>query len=137
MVPRYTRPEMAAIWSPEERYRIWFEIEALAAEAMAAIGAIPEEAARAIRERGGPRAAGITAADVERIDEIERVTRNDVIAFLTWLGEGPDGMGEHARFMHQGLTSSDVLDTALNVLLVRAADLLLSGVDIVSIATSE
>ena len=94
MVPRYSRPQMAAIWSPEERYRIWFEIEALAAEAMAGIGTIPAEAARAIRERGGPRAAGITAADVERIDEIERVTRHDVIAFLTWLGEG---IGPEAR----------------------------------------
>ena len=102
MVPRYTRPEMAAIWSPEERYRIWFEIEALAAEAMAAIGTIPAEAARAIRERGAPRAAAIGAADVARIDEIERVTRHDVIAFLTWMAEG---IGEPARFMHQGMTS--------------------------------
>jgi adenylosuccinate lyase len=126
MVPRYTRPEMAAIWSPAERYRIWFEIEALAAEAMAELGTIPKEAALAIRERGGPRAAGITDADVERIDEIERVTRHDVIAFLTWLGEG---IGEEARFMHQGMTSSDVLDTCLAVQMVRAADLLIAGVE--------
>ena len=126
MVPRYTRPEMAAIWSPEERYRIWFEIEALAAEAMARIGAIPEAAARAIRERGGPRAAAITAADVARIDEIERVTRHDVIAFLTWLGEG---IGPEARFLHLGLTSSDVLDTCLAVQLTRAADLLVADLD--------
>ncbi len=126
MVPRYTRPEMAAIWSPEERYRIWFEIEALAAEAMAAIGTIPAEAARAIRERGGPRAAAIGAADVARIDEIERTTRHDVIAFLTWMAEG---IGEPARFMHQGMTSSDVLDTCLAVQLTRAADLLAADLD--------
>jgi len=126
MVPRYTRPQMAAIWSPEERYRIWFEIEALAAEAMAATGAIPAEAARVIREKGAPRAAAITAADVARIDEIERVTRHDVIAFLTWLGEG---IGPEARFLHLGLTSSDVLDTCLAVQLTRAADLLLADLD--------
>ena len=126
MVPRYTRPEMAAIWSPEERYRIWFEIEALAAEAMAEAGAIPAEAARDIRERGGPRAAAISAADVARIDEIERTTRHDVIAFLTWMAEG---IGESARFMHQGMTSSDVLDTCLSVQLTRAADLLLADLD--------
>ncbi len=128
MVPRYTRPEMAAIWSPEERYRIWFEIEALAAEGMAAIGAIPEAAARAIRDRGAPRAAAITAADVARIEAIERVTRHDVIAFLTWLGEG---IGEEARYLHLGLTSSDVLDTCLAVQLTRASDLLLGGLDAV------
>ena len=126
MVPRYTRPEMAAIWSPEERYRIWFEIEALAAEAMAADGTIPETAARAIRERGGPRAATIGAAEVARIDEIERTTRHDVIAFLTFMAEG---IGEEARFMHQGMTSSDVLDTCLSVQLARAADLLLADLD--------
>ncbi|MBY0339266.1 MAG: adenylosuccinate lyase [Acetobacteraceae bacterium] len=126
MVPRYSRPEMAAIWSPAERYRIWFEIEALAAEAMGELGTIPKDAARAIRERGGPRAAAISDADVERIDEIERVTRHDVIAFLTWLGEG---IGEEARFMHQGMTSSDVLDTCLAVQMVRAADLLIAGVE--------
>lgn len=126
MVPRYTRPEMAAIWSPAERYRIWFAIEALAAEAMASLGAIPAEAARDIRERGTPRAAAITDADVARIDEIERTTRHDVIAFLTWMAEG---IGESARFMHQGMTSSDVLDTCLAVQLTRAADLLIADLD--------
>jgi adenylosuccinate lyase len=122
---------MAAIWSPEERYRIWFEVEALAAEAMAALGAIPGEAARAIRERGAPRAAAISAADVARIDEIERTTRHDVIAFLTWMAEG---IGESARFMHQGMTSSDVLDTCLAVQLTRAADLLIADLDALLVA---
>jgi adenylosuccinate lyase len=126
MIPRYSRPEMAAIWSPESRYRIWFEIEVLAAEAMAELGTIPAEAARAIREKGGPRVAGIGQADLDRIDAIERETRHDVIAFLTWLGEG---IGEAARFMHQGMTSSDVLDTCLSVQLTRAADLLIADVD--------
>ncbi|HWX48840.1 MAG TPA: adenylosuccinate lyase [Roseomonas sp.] len=126
MVPRYTRPEMAAIWSPESRYRIWFEIEALAAEAMGQLGTIPAEAATAIRQKGEPRAAAISAADLEQIDAIERETRHDVIAFLTWLGEG---IGPEARFMHQGLTSSDVLDTCLSVQMVRAADLLLEDLD--------
>ena len=126
MVPRYSRPQMAAIWSPEERYRIWFEIEALAAEAMARIGAIPEDAARIIREKGTPRAAAIDAAAVEAIDAIERVTRHDVIAFLTWMGEG---IGPEARFLHLGLTSSDVLDTCLAVQLTRAADLLIADLD--------
>ncbi|MFN3448331.1 MAG: adenylosuccinate lyase [Roseococcus sp.] len=128
MVPRYTRPQMAEIWSPAARYRIWFEIEALAAEAMAEIGAIPAEAARAIREGGGRKVASITEADIARIDEIERVTRHDVIAFLTWLGES---IGEHARFMHQGMTSSDVLDTCLAVQMTRAADLLIADLDAV------
>ncbi|MDQ1078324.1 adenylosuccinate lyase [Pseudoroseomonas cervicalis] len=126
MVPRYTRPEMAAIWSPEARFRIWFEIEALAAEAMGQLGTIPAEAARVIREKGEPRAAGISQADLDRIDEIERETRHDVIAFLTWLGEG---IGPEARFMHQGMTSSDVLDTCLSVQMVRAADLLIADLD--------
>lgn len=126
MVPRYTRPEMAAIWAPENRYRIWFEIEALAAEGMARVGAIPEEAALTIREKGGPRAGAITAADVERIDEIERETRHDVIAFLTWLAEA---IGPDSRFVHQGLTSSDVLDTCLSIQLTQAADLLLADLD--------
>ncbi|WP_376095067.1 adenylosuccinate lyase [Roseomonas sp. CCTCC AB2023176] len=132
MVPRYTRPEMAAIWSPEARFRIWFEAEALAAEAMARLGTIPAESARVIREAGARKVAAISQADLDRIDAIERETRHDVIAFLTWLGEpGPDGtgMGEHARFMHQGLTSSDVLDTTLNLQLVRAADLLIADLD--------
>src|ERR671913_848114 len=126
MVPRYSRPQMAAIWSPAERYRIWFEIEALAAEAMAALGTVPADAARAIRERGAPRAVAMGAADVARIDEIERITRHDVIAFLTWMAEG---IGESARFMHQGMTSSDVLDTCLAVQLTRAADLLIADLD--------
>ncbi|WP_426956346.1 adenylosuccinate lyase [Muricoccus radiodurans] len=131
MVPRYSRPEMAAIWSPEARFRILFEIEALAAEAMAELGTIPAESAAAIRRGGDAKVAAISPADIERIDEIERVTRHDIIAFLTWLGEGPDGMGEHARFMHQGMTSSDVLDTTLAVQLTRAADLLIKDVDAV------
>ncbi|MCO6415975.1 adenylosuccinate lyase [Siccirubricoccus sp. KC 17139] len=131
MVPRYTRPQMEAIFSPAERFRIWFEIEALAAEAMAALGTIPAEAAKVIRERGTPRAASIGAAEVEAIDAIERVTRHDVIAFLTWMQEG---IGPEARFMHQGLTSSDVLDTCLAVQLTRAADLLIEGVEAVMAA---
>jgi len=126
MIPRYSRPEMAAIWSAENRYRIWFEIEALACEAMADAGQIPADAARAIRDRGGARIAAISAADVERIDAIERETRHDVIAFLTWLGEG---IGPEARYVHQGMTSSDVLDTCLSVQLVQAADLLISDTE--------
>ncbi|MCR0984285.1 adenylosuccinate lyase [Roseomonas populi] len=132
MVPRYTRPQMAAIWSPESRFRILFEIEALAAEAMADLGTIPRESAEAIRREGDRRIAALSPADLERIDEIERVTRHDVIAFLTWLGEtrqDGSGMGEHARFMHQGMTSSDVLDTTLNLQLVKAADLLIEDLD--------
>jgi adenylosuccinate lyase len=126
MVPRYSRPEMAAIWSPETRFRIWFDIEASAAEAMAELGTIPKEAAAAIRERGAKRVEHISQADLDRIDAIERETRHDVIAFLTWLGEG---IGEEARFMHQGMTSSDVLDTCLAVQMTRAADLLIADVD--------
>jgi adenylosuccinate lyase len=126
MIPRYSRPEMVAVWSAETRFSIWFEIEALAAEAMAELGTIPAEAARAIREKGARRIAAMTARDLERIEEIERQTRHDVIAFLTWLGEG---IGPEARFLHQGLTSSDVLDTCLAVQLARAADLLVAGVD--------
>ena len=126
MVPRYSRPQMEAIWAPANRYRIWFEIEALAAEEMGRIGTIPIEAARIIREKGAPRAAGITDADIARIDEIERVTRHDVIAFLTWMGEG---IGPEARFMHQGMTSSDVLDTCLAVQMTQAADLLIADLD--------
>ncbi|CAH2601462.1 Adenylosuccinate lyase [Rhodovastum atsumiense] len=126
MVPRYTRPAMAAIWAPENRFRIWFEIEALAAEGMARLGAIPEEAARTIREKGAPALAAISQADLDRIDEIERETRHDVIAFLTWLAGhiGPD-----SRFVHLGMTSSDVLDTCLSVQLTQAADLLLADLD--------
>jgi adenylosuccinate lyase len=128
MVPRYSRPEMAGIWTAENRYRIWFEIEALAAEGMARIGAIPETAARAIREKGGPKVAAIGPADIERIDAIELETRHDVIAFLTWLAEA---IGPDSRFMHLGMTSSDVLDTCLSVQLTQAADLLLKDLDVV------
>ncbi len=128
MVPRYTRPEMAAIWAPENRYRIWFEIEALAAEGMARVGAIPEEAARTIRARGTPMLAAMGPADVARIDDIERETRHDVIAFLTWLAEG---VGPDSRFVHLGMTSSDVLDTCLAVQLTQATDLLIADVDAV------
>ena len=128
MVPRYARPEMTRIWAPENRFRIWFEIEALAAEAMAEGGAIPLEAAQAIRERGNARVAHISQADLDRIDEIERETRHDVIAFLTWLAEG---IGESSRFVHLGMTSSDVLDTCLSVQLTQAADLLLADIDAV------
>lgn len=121
MIPRYTRPEMAKIWEPETRFRIWFEIEAHAASAMADIGMIPKEAAKVIWERGSK-----ATFDVARIDEIERTTKHDVIAFLTHLAEhvGPD-----ARFVHQGMTSSDVLDTCFNIQLVRAADLLIADLD--------
>ena len=108
MVPRYSRPDMAAIWAPENRFRIWFEIEALACEAMAELGDIPAEAARAIRAKGAAKLRKITQADLDRIDEIERETRHDVIAFLTWLAEA---IGPDSRFVHQGMTSSDVLDT--------------------------
>ncbi len=128
MVPRYTREQMAAIWSPENRFRLWFEIEALVAEAMASLGTIPESAARTIRERGGAKVAHITPADLERIDAIERETRHDVIAFLTWLAEA---VGPDSRFVHLGLTSSDVLDTCLSVQMTQAADLLLRDVDAV------
>ncbi|WP_428697624.1 adenylosuccinate lyase [Stappia sp.] len=121
MIPRYSRPEMVAIWSPETKFRIWFEIEAHACDALAEIGVIPRDAAKTIWEKGGA-----ATFDVERIDEIERETKHDVIAFLTHLAEivGPD-----ARFIHQGMTSSDVLDTCFNVQLTRAADLLLADID--------
>ena len=119
---------MAAIWAAENRYRIWFEIEALAAEEMARIGAIPEEAARTIREKGGAKIACITQPDLERIDAIERETRHDVIAFLTWLAEA---IGPDSRFVHQGMTSSDVLDTCLSVQLAQATDLLRRDLDAV------
>jgi adenylosuccinate lyase len=128
MISRYTRPEMEAIWSPINRYRIWFEIEALAAEGMAQFGLIPASAVRTIREKGGAKVAAISDADVERIDAIERETRHDVIAFLTWLAEA---IGEDSRFVHQGMTSSDVLDTCLSVQLVQATDLLLKDLDAV------
>ncbi|GIK97629.1 MAG: adenylosuccinate lyase [Alphaproteobacteria bacterium] len=118
MIPRYSRPEMTAIWAPENRFRIWFEIEAHACDAQAELGVIPREAAKAVWERG--------RFEVERIDEIERETRHDVIAFLTNLAEH---VGEPARFVHQGMTSSDVLDTCLAVQLVQAADLLSADLD--------
>ena len=121
MIPRYSRPEMASIWAPETRFQIWFEIEAHAAEAMAELGTIPSEAARVIRERGGA-----AVFDVARIDEIERETRHDVIAFLTHLAEI---VGPEARFVHQGMTSSDVLDTTFAVQLTRASDLLLTDLE--------
>jgi adenylosuccinate lyase len=123
MIPRYSRPEMVAIWQPATRFQIWFEIEAHAADAMATLGVIPEAAAKAIWERA-PKA--YDAAAVARIDDIERTTKHDVIAFLTFVTES---VGEEARFLHQGMTSSDVLDTALAVQLKRASDLLLVGVD--------
>jgi adenylosuccinate lyase len=126
MIPRYTRPAAAAIWSPENRYRIWFEIEALACEAMAEFSAIPAAAAANIRAKGEAAMAAFSAADIARIDEIERETRHDVIAFLTWLA---DSIGEDSRFVHQGLTSSDVLDTCFAVQLTQATDLLLADLD--------
>ena len=121
MIPRYSRPEMTRIWDPETRFRIWFEIEAHAASAMADLGIIPKEAADAVWEKGST-----AKFDVARIDEIERVTKHDVIAFLTHLAEH---VGPEARFVHQGMTSSDVLDTCFNVQLVRAADILLADID--------
>ena len=121
MIPRYSRPEMVNIWSPETKFRIWFDIEAHACDAMAAIGVIPSENAKAVWK------AKDVEFDVARIDEIEAVTKHDVIAFLTHLAEivGSD----EARFVHQGMTSSDVLDTCLNVQLVRAADILIADLD--------
>jgi adenylosuccinate lyase len=121
MIPRYARPQMAEIWTAETRFRIWFEIEAHAADAMAELGSIPKTAAKAIWDKGRD-----ARFDVERIEAIEREVKHDVIAFLTHLAEiiGPD-----ARFVHQGMTSSDVLDTCFNVQLVRAADLLIADVD--------
>ncbi len=124
MVPRYARPEMTTIWSQATKFRIWFEIEAHATDALAELGVVPKEAARAIWERGGTIA--FDEADVERIDAIEREVKHDVIAFLTHVSET---VGPEARFMHQGMTSSDVLDTTLAVQLARATDLLLKGID--------
>ncbi|MCX5619887.1 adenylosuccinate lyase [Bombella pollinis] len=127
MVPRYSRPQMTAIWSPINRYRIWFEIEALACEALARRGEIPAEAAKVIRTKGDAAMAAFSEADVARIDEIEAETRHDVIAFLTWLAEK---VGPESRFVHMGMTSSDVLDTCLAVQLTQAADILLEDMDI-------
>ncbi|MDX1709609.1 MAG: adenylosuccinate lyase [Rhodovibrionaceae bacterium] len=118
MIPRYSRPEMTAIWEPENKFRIWFEIEAHACDAQAELGVIPKEAAEAVWQRG--------SFEIDRIDEIERETRHDVIAFLTNLAEH---VGPEARFVHQGMTSSDVLDTCLAVQLKQAGELLLQGLD--------
>ncbi|MEI8393224.1 MAG: adenylosuccinate lyase [Rhodospirillaceae bacterium] len=119
MIPRYSRPEMVRIWEPENRFRIWFEIEAHACDAQAELGVIPRQAAAAVRACDG-------VFDIARIDEIERETRHDVIAFLTHLSEK---VGPLARFVHQGMTSSDVLDTCLAVQMTQAADLLLADLD--------
>ena len=121
MIPRYTRPEMAAIWEPQTRFRIWFEIEAHATDCLALLGVVPKEAAAKIWEKGKD-----AVFDVARIDEIESVVKHDVIAFLTHLSEI---VGPEARFVHQGMTSSDVLDTCFNIQLARAADLLIADVD--------
>src|ERR1700716_2123472 len=121
MIPRYTRPEMASIWEAQTRFKIWFEIEAHAADALAELGVVPKEAAKAIWAKGRD-----ATFDVARIDEIEREVKHDVIAFLTHLAEI---VGPEARFVHQGMTSSDVLDTCFNVQLVRAADLLIADTD--------
>ena len=123
MIPRYSRPEMTKIWEPENRFRIWFEIEAHACDALAEIGIIPKDSAKTVWEKGD---IAYTPARSARIDEIERETKHDVIAFLTELAEhvGPD-----SRFIHQGMTSSDVLDTCLSVQLTQAADILLADID--------
>lgn len=123
MIPRYSRPEMVSIWEPATRFQIWFEIEAHAADAMAELGVIPKKAAETIWAKA-PKA--YDAAAVARIDDIEAVTKHDVIAFLTYVTEQ---VGEDARFLHQGMTSSDVLDTCLAVQLTRATDLLLDGIE--------
>ncbi len=122
MVPRYSRPEMTAIWEPEARYRIWFEIEAHATEKLGELGVVPASAAKALWDWW----ATDPKIDVEAIDAIEAVTKHDVIAFLTWVAEN---VGDEARFMHQGMTSSDVLDTTLAVQLARSADILLADLD--------
>uniref|UniRef100_UPI003A957C58 lyase family protein n=1 Tax=Brevundimonas sp. TaxID=1871086 RepID=UPI003A957C58 len=121
MIIRYSRPDAVAIWSQETKYRIWFEIEAHAATRMAELGTIPASAAEAIWAKGKD-----VVFDADRIDEIERTTKHDVIAFLTHVSEI---VGEEARFLHQGMTSSDVLDTCFSVQLARASDLLVAGVD--------
>ncbi|OYX37400.1 MULTISPECIES: adenylosuccinate lyase [unclassified Sphingomonas] len=122
MIPRYSRPEMVALWTPEARFRIWFEIEAHATDALAELGVVPKEAAAALWRWW----ATDPVIDVAAIDAIEAVTKHDVIAFLTWVAEQ---VGDEARFMHQGMTSSDVLDTCLAVQLARAADLLIADID--------
>src|SRR5687767_10685176 len=122
MVPRYARPRMTAIWEPENRYRIWFEIEAHALDAMAELGTVPKEAAARVREYWATK----PAIDVARIDAIETVVKHDVIAFLTWVAEQ---IGPEARFLHQGMTSSDVLDTCLSVQLKQAAEILVDDLE--------
>ena len=122
MVPRYSRPAMTALWEPEARFRIWFEIEAHATEALAELGVVPKSAAKALWDWWATQ----PAIDVAAIDAIEAVTKHDVIAFLTWVAEQ---VGDEARFMHQGMTSSDVLDTCLAVQLARASDILLADLD--------
>ena len=121
MIPRYARAPMTAIWSPETKFRIWYEIEAHACDAQAELGVIPKENAEAVWK------AKDVEFDVARIDEIEAVTKHDVIAFLTHLAEIIGN--EEARFVHQGMTSSDVLDTTLNIQLVRAADILIADIE--------
>ena len=118
MISRYSRPEMSAIWSEESKFQIWFEIEAHACDAQAKLGVIPPSAAATIWKKG--------AFNINRINEIERETKHDVIAFLTNLAEY---IGEEARFVHQGMTSSDILDTTLSVQMARASDLLIEGID--------
>src|SRR5690242_12870395 len=124
MVPRYARKEMTAIWSAENRYRIWWQIEVFAAEAMGRLGMIPADDAKTIRAAYDRDALG--EIDIGAIDSIEAVTKHDVIAFLTWAGEK---LGPERRWLHQGMTSSDVLDTALAVQLKQAADLLLEDIE--------
>ena len=126
MIPRYSRPKMARIWEPENRFRIWLKIETYAAEAMAELGIVPKQAADAVKKRGG--------FDIARIDAIEREVKHDVIAFLTSVAEH---VGPEARFLHAGLTSSDVLDTCFNVQLVEAADLLIADLDALLAALKE
>ena len=122
MIERYSRPDMVALWSAESRFRIWFEIEAHALDAMAELGVVPQSAAKAVWDWW----ATNPAIDVAAIDAIEAVTKHDVIAFLTWVA---DHVGDKARFLHQGMTSSDVLDTALAVQMARAADMLIADID--------
>src|SRR5579862_8191615 len=121
MIPRYARPEMTEIWSPETKFRIWFEIEAHATDALAELGVVPKDAAAKVWEKGKD-----AKFDIARIDEIEREIKHDVLAFLTHLSEI---VGPEARFVHQGMTSSDVLDTCLAVQLQRASDILVADVD--------
>src|SRR4030088_3042777 len=122
MIPRYSRPEMAALWTPERRYQTWLEVELAAGRAMARAGLVPQAAI----DECAAKAGAFTAADAARIDEIEKVTRHDVIAFLTFLEER---IGPAAKHLHFGMTSSDVLDTSLAMLLREAADLMMAGID--------